>query len=554
MRNIENTYLNSLKQTDKPRLIAFLYIIFEIRKENNDILPSFYQFQNKSKLLSGNIAFEESESFIKRALDIKDAYSRCFDYLASLRLEEIESLIKTTIYSFFDQQKLIDKDLELLDKELYKGYIGDCLILSSYVKDFLFTDESVKSVTFNFYSFSVNLLSMILFELNGINYRYYTGSTIELGLDSMYDTIFIFPPYKNQRSIQEIISSEKMSLNVTQSFEYRLESNLISHLNPDGKILSLFSTGILSKSADNNIKKRLFEKGLIHMIVELPRLQAFSFPLSYIHARRGNKLIEVINATKFAQNIRRGINLDSERIIRAINNQIEGALGLMSKEYLEKNEYDLSPHKFFENSLTDFHNPLMLKDLVKSIYRGFQIPSEMLDEYLSIKETKIKLLTLSDIEDGQINKESLQSLKGIDKKMEHYILENNDLVISCKGKTFKTAVLNIPYSETYISTGSLIVIRCNEEVLDPTFLKIFLDSKIGVESLRRIQTGGRVLSLNPRKMLEIIVPTPSISRQLMISSSYKYKLQNIKEVKDVAQKMREEMDKKFNDNFLSLVD
>ena len=55
-------------------------------------------------------------------------------------------------------------------------------------------------------------------------------------------------------------------------------------------------------------------------------------------------------------------------------------------------------------------------------------------------------------------------------------------------------------------------------------------------------------------MLEIIVPTPSISRQLMISSSYKYKLQNIKEVKDVAQKMREEMDKKFNDNFLSLVD
>ena len=32
----------------------------------------------------------------------------------------------------------------------------------------------------------------------------------------------------------------------------------------------------------------------------------------------------------------------------------------------------------------------------------------------------------------------------IDKKMEHYILKDNDLVISCKGKTFKTAVVEIP--------------------------------------------------------------------------------------------------------------
>ena len=105
----------------------------------------------------------------------------------------------------------------------------------------------------------------------------------------------------------------------------------------------------------------------------------------------------------------------------------------------------------------------------------------------------------------------------------------------------------------YISTGSLIVIRCDKEKLDPLYLKIFLDSDLGKAALKRIQTGTTVLSLNPSKLLNILVPLPHLSKQIIISSSYKYKKQNLKEVKDVLKDMEEEIDKKFNKNFLNQI-
>ncbi len=202
---------------------------------------------------------------------------------------------------------------------------------------------------------------------------------------------------------------------------------------------------------------------------------------------------------------------------------------------------------------SDFHNPTPLSEITKQIFRGYQIPSEMLDEYACDEETRIKLLTLTSIDDGEVIRSEIQSLKGIDKKMEHYLLESGDLVISCKGKTFKTAVIEIPYGQQYISTGSLIVIRCDKEKLDPMYLKIFLDSDLGKAALKRIQTGTTVLSLNPSKLLNILVPLPHLSKQIIISSSYKYKKQNLKEVKDVLKDMEEEIDKKFNKNFLNQI-
>jgi len=269
---------------------------------------------------------------------------------------------------------------------------------------------------------------------------------------------------------------------------------------------------------------------------------------------RENSSIKVVNATKFAQNLRRGIDLDSEKINRALKGLIEDAVRTMDGKYLKENDFDYTPHRFFERSKTDFINPTELKNVTVSIFRGFQIPSSMIDNYASTEKTKIKLLALSDIEDGIIKTESMQSLTGIDKKMEHYILKKNDLVISCKGKTFKTSVIDPPYGETYISTGSLVVIRCAEGKVDSTYLKIFLDSSYGVSALKRIQTGGSILSLNPSKLKTLIIPLPPYSKQIVVSSSYKYKINNLKEVEEVMESMKKEIDKKFNENFLSLIE
>jgi restriction endonuclease S subunit len=160
--------------------------------------------------------------------------------------------------------------------------------------------------------------------------------------------------------------------------------------------------------------------------------------------------------------------------------------------------------------------------------------------------------------DETVENDDLEIFKKVKEWLDEYFEGKNpqiDFMLNPSGSEFRRIVwkilLDIPYGETYISTGSLIVIRCDKEKIDPTYLKIFLDSDLGTTQLRRIQTGTTVLSLNPSKLHGIIVPLPSLSKQLLISSSYKYKKANLKEVKDVVSQMEEEIDKKFNRNFLA---
>ncbi|MBP5342408.1 restriction endonuclease subunit S [bacterium] len=552
----ENPYLFREMQGEENIVVFFIYDIYSLKKTYPDMAKfSFAQFLTRSSIIANK------DQFMKKLTDripqsfINNAYENSFNYIFKLDFDDLETLLIELIEDYLSNQKIIDIDVEKLNKYLLKEDLGRVLISSLNIKKFLYDGTTnVSHVTYDFYDENINILAEIIFRIKNIPHEYFNTTTREMPSDVKFDTILYFPPYKFPNIMNEIARREKLSQYGSVSFEYRMIGKHIQHLLPGGDMLVLVSTGILNKTADTYYKRRILQRGMLKLIIELPRLQIIPFPLSMALLKETDeKDVIISDARKFAQNIRRGINFDSEKIIRALSGQIEGAVALMSYEYIENHDYDITPHRFMESIQTNFINPTPLKDVTEAIFRGFQIPSDLLDECLSIEKTRIKLLTLSDIEDGFVIKESLQSLKIVDKRMNHYTLKDGDLVISCKGKAFKTAVINIPYNETYVSTGSLIVIRVNNEVLDPTYLKIFLDSTTGIEALRSIQTGASILSLNPTKLQNLLIPLPTLSRQTTISSSYKFKLQNIQEVKDVEKKMREGFEKKFKENFLSLL-
>ncbi|MCR5564648.1 MAG: restriction endonuclease subunit S, partial [Gammaproteobacteria bacterium] len=465
--------------------------------------------------------------------------------------EALKVNIKEMIIDYMHFKGLFNEDIEKLSREFYKDKKDSVLYLSPYVEDMLFGNE-IKSVVYNFFDDLNNALMSIYFELNGTEYKRFNmnGRSQDIEKNSI-DLAVVFAPYRNNALISRL---SKGLDNISQSFEWDAINLLSQFIKQDGTIVSFVSSGILNKVSDSRKRRQFVERDLIDTIIELPRLQLMSTMLALIVFDKNNEEITLIDASKFAQNLRRGINLDSDMIIKAKRGEIEGVSTKINKEMLEDTDYDLTPHHFLDEIMLNFSNPVDLKDLTNTIMRGFQIPSEMIDEFITDEDTKIKLLTLSSIDNGEIMRNELSSLKEVDKRMEHYRLESGDLVISCKGKTFKTAVVEIPYGETYISTGSFIIIRCNKEVLDPMYLKIFLDSDLGKSQLKRIQTGTTVLSLNPSKLETIKVPLPHLSKQLLIASSYKYRKKNLKEVEDVLKNMKEEIDKKFNKNFLSQVE
>ena len=552
----ENQYLQREIQAEENMVIFFIYDIYALKETYPDMAKfSFTQFLTRSSIISNK------DNYLKRMTErltqsfVNNAFENAFNYIFSFKLEELEILLIELIEDYMISNKIIDYDVEKLNKYLLKEDLGNVFISSLNMKKFLYDGTvNVNHITYDFYDIEVNIMVEIIFRIKNIPHEFINTTSKELPKDVKYDTILYFPPYKYPLIMNEVQKREKLSQYGSVSFEYRMMSKYVTHLSPNGDMIVFVSTGILNKTADLYYKKRIIEKEMLKLIIELPRLQIIPFPLSMaVLGNTKEKDVTISDARKFAQNIRRGINFDSDKIIRALSGQIEGAVSIMDYEYIKKHDYDFTPHRFIESIQTNFINPTPLKDVTESIFRGFQIPSELLDECVSEEKTKIKLLTLSDIDDGYVIKDSLQSLKYVDRRMEHYKLKDGDLVISCKGKAFKTAVINIPYNETYISTGSIIVIRVKEDLIDSTYLKVFLDSLEGIEALKSIQTGASILSLNPTKLQNVIVPLPSLSRQSTIASSYKYKLQEIQEVRAAEKEMREKFEKKYKNSFLSLL-
>lgn len=553
-KRVFNQKLDELERRDFVAYISAFYIAYEIKMELVDgekltpiQLNSRYKYIRRKSDSVIN-AYNHLQTISDNAMYLQEAYGEIKD----IPNDDFRVYMIGMLYNYFLVNGFFNQNIEDIENFFIEGRdIKRVLIYSPMAKELFFENNTIESVRYNFFDDSVNTLMSILFTLRGIEAK--KVNIVEPVITGTFsiDYASIFPPYRNSNLISRITAAESDVM--SQSFEWNITNRLITTLSDDGIALCFFTTGALNKVSDEKKRRQLIDKKYIDTVIELPRLQLFPNPIALVSIKKNSEDIKMINATKFAQNLRRGVNLDSDKIVRALNSQIEGAMFTASKSLLLENNYDLTPKRYSDEMSSDFHNPTPLSEITKQIYRGYQIPSEMLDEYACDEETRIKLLTLSSIDDGEVIRSEIQSLKGIDKKMEHYLLESGDLVISCKGKTFKTAVIEIPYGQQYISTGSLIVIRCDKEKLDPMYLKIFLDSDLGKAALKRIQTGTTVLSLNPSKLLNILVPLPHLSKQIIISSSYKYKKQNLKEVKDVLKDMEEEIDKKFNKNFLNQI-
>jgi len=547
----ENSQLHKLYRKDNSLFISFLFLFYSINKDKDNENITYSNFKKKiSFKLNSNYAYKVSYYNLEFAGYLSDTFNESYKYLFNYDLTEIKDLIKYMVLSLLFKTNGLESSYEKIEKVFFSENLGDFLALSNAPKIYLFSENTkVNSITFNFYSDLYNTLSSIYFDIFDIQYHIFDIKSL-LNENILFDNIFYCLPYTRQDrllDIQELYSEAKGSI------ELESVKDLHNHLKNNGHLCMLLPTGILNNIRDFKAKKYFVDNGYVNLVLELPKLPLASFMLSGIFFSRENKNILMCNASKYTTGSKKDISINVDKIIRAITGEIEDALIEMDTNYIKENRYDLTPHRYTEKKHYDFINPTKLKDVTLSMFRGYQISSDMIESYSSDLPTKIKLLTLSDIENGEIKKDTLLSLKEIDKGMKHYILENEDLIISCKGKSFKTCVVEIPRGETYISTGSIIVIRLNKELINPTYLKIFFDSKIGNSALKNIQTGQSVLSLNPTKLLNVDIPLTDIMKQNQIASSYMYKLSNIKEVKEVMDSMQKDMDKKFDDDFLDLL-
>lgn len=352
--------------------------------------------------------------------------------------------------------------------------------------------------------------------LDGDNYVFNKGYSFPpLGMRSLFNE-------KRRSYISDIYFSN------SNSAEWVFIDSLLMGLrdsNPGSRAIAIVSGRALFNNSDLIYRNMLLKKGRLEGIIELPA-GALSFTgikaFMLVFSNNDNKEVRFVDASNVvsAEN-RRYVNF--ELPVKTIKEMY------YSKDVKKKtiseliNVTNLTPSTIVLDTLDikKMENGVVLKD-VAEVLLGNQYTRSIFDNkgLLSDKKTGYRILTSSDIEDGAVNWENLQSINYKDTKFDKFAVKYGDVVVTSKSSKVKTVVVDIEPKEKILVTGGMLIIRPDQTKLNPTYLKMFLDSDEGKSALKSIQKGVTILTISASSLSTIVVPLIDMKKQE--EKAYKY--------------------------------
>lgn len=357
---------------------------------------------------------------------------------------------------------------------------------------------------------------------------------------------YCFPPFGVKQFQKEMVRQSRLFNGIEftnrNTPEWLFVDLLLSGLDRNGRAVAIVSGRALFNFADEEYRKALIKSGLLEGIIELPNGSLnFTGVKPYILVfSNGNKQVKLLDASNMVEkNAKRFYKVDilSNQIIAAYQEQDVPTrdIGFL------KNINNLVP----SNVLLSFekpHNGVLLEKMAK-VFTGNQYTLGVFrnNQMLSDEPTGYRILTSSDIEDGYVDWKSLHSIKYEDNKFDKYAVKKNDIVVTSKSSKVKTVVVDIEPKEKILVTGGMLIIRPDINVIDPTYLKIYLDSEQGQSALKSIQKGSVIVTINSKELSKIYIPVIDIDKQKEKALRYNEKLSTLYALKQEARKLEDSL-------------
>jgi restriction endonuclease S subunit len=162
---------------------------------------------------------------------------------------------------------------------------------------------------------------------------------------------------------------------------------------------------------------------------------------------------------------------------------------------------------------------LRLKEAA-TVFRGKAINSKT-------ESGNIGVINISNITDTGIDYSGLDFIVDEERKVSRYILQEGDVLVTARGTTVKIGVFE-SQPTICIPSANINVIR-PKDALNGTYLKLFLESPVGVKMLKSLQRGTGVVNINFKDMSELEVPVLPLEAQEVLVQEYKTGLSLYKE-------------------------
>lgn len=328
-------------------------------------------------------------------------------------------------------------------------------------------------------------------------------------------------------------------------------SHVLSSLDENGKAVIITVDGTLFRGGSEElIRRNMLFADVIEAVIALPAklYEVTSIPVNIIvfnknkPKNRKNKIL-FINANKHFGELKRNQRFlrptDIEEINKAYQNGLEieefskfvdikdiQNANLLSSRYLIASEMKIEPYGTVEVNMEHFKENVEYGQLGKlaKFYRGINVSSKDAES----EEGKFKVIKLSDVQDGKLNVEELANycIEG-NVKIESYLVEKDDVIISSRGAGIKVAVIP-EHDQPVLLSHNFIGIRLNRTI-NPYYLKEYLESPIGQFLIANRQSGTSITTLAAKDLNDLPIPMLSTDEQIKIISSYKFEQQKIQQ-------------------------
>lgn len=315
-----------------------------------------------------------------------------------------------------------------------------------------------------------------------------------------------------------------------------LQHTVVS-LNEKGKATLIIPTGVLSRSsqAEKAFRKYIVNNDMIEAVVLLPNkilpytsVQTVLLVLNKDKRTRRKDQILFINAEEQltvkgrSQNYLTQENIDSIVAMYEQSSTNTDDVKIANLQEIIENEYNLNPNHYFTSQTVETQfgdviinkavydkkvkNKKTLKEIAQ-LSRGVNLPAKN-----TIKEGQkgYKVIQLKDVEDGKIDLESIEVIPV--KNAERYMVESGDIIIASRGTAYKVAIVP-DHNEPLVLSNMFIRIRIKDKAYKPGYIKVFLDSPVGVALIEGMKKGGAVKALTTRDIEDVEFPELEIDGQ-----------------------------------------
>ena len=361
------------------------------------------------------------------------------------------------------------------------------------------------------------------------------------GFDFPITHAYVFPPLGLKFAMKERYNKSKlfndMEFTGRNTAEWIFIDNVLAQNNgsPNSRTIAIVSLRALFNEDDKDFRNRLIESGRLEGIIELPSggLNSAGIKLGMLIFSHNNKEVKILDASEFSIKNKKQFRseIDVERIYDAY--MASNCQKYDAKELI--NLRNLLPSNIGIGEI-EIDNGIELGEMAE-VFTGSQYTLRNFENVFSKEPTGYRILTSSDIDNGLVDWKKLQSIRYEDTKFDKFAVKKGDVVVTSKSSKVKTVVVDIEPKEKILVTGGMIIVRPDLAKLNPTYLKMFLDSNLGQASLKQIQKGVTIITINSKDLKNIRVPMVSIEEQNKKAENFNLKLTTIMSYKREIEKL-----------------